>query len=133
MNTPDADRQQLLDRLAELGIDAPIVAYPEHTSVEEGKRLRGDLAGTFTKNLLLRDKKNRLFLLSAREDAVVDLKTLHSKIGAQGRVGFASADLMSDLLHVGPGTVTPLAVLNDEHQSVTVVLDETRRYWTASS
>ncbi len=103
MNTPGADRQQLLDRLAELGIDAPIVAYPEHTSVEEGKRLRCDLAGTFTKNLLLRDKKNRLFLLSAHEDAVVDPKTLHSKIGAQGRVGFASADLMSELLHVGPG------------------------------
>jgi hypothetical protein len=32
-----------------LGIDAPVVPYPAHASIEEGKRLRGDLPGAFTK------------------------------------------------------------------------------------
>jgi len=40
------------------------VPYPMHRAVDEGKRLRGAMAGTFTKNLLLRDRKRRLFLFS---------------------------------------------------------------------
>jgi Ala-tRNA(Pro) deacylase len=75
--------------------------------VEEGKVLRAQMTGTFTKNLLLRDKKSRLFLLSAHEDTVVDLKTLHTKIGAQGRLGFAAPEVVRTLLDVEPGTVTP--------------------------
>lgn len=89
MSAPEA-RRRLLDHLAALGIDAPIVDYPAHSTVEEGKTLRAQMTGTFTKNLLLRDKKSRLFLLSAHEDTAVDLKTLHTRIGAQGRLGFAA-------------------------------------------
>ena len=48
---------KLLSRFAELGIAAPTVPYPAHQTVEEGKALRGDMSGTFTKNLLLKDKK----------------------------------------------------------------------------
>ena len=86
------ERDRLLARLLDLGIDAPVVRYPAHTSIEEGKRLRGTLPGTFTKNLLLKDKKGRLFFVTAFEDTDVDLKSLHTRIGAQGRLGFASPD-----------------------------------------
>lgn len=116
-------RVQLLNRLTELKIDAQIVPYPAHSTVEEGKQLRGQMSGTFTKNLLLKDKKSHLFLLAVHEDATVDLRTLHTRIGAQGRLGFASADLMVDLLGVGPGTLTPLALMNDTKNVVTLVLD----------
>lgn len=51
------ERQRLLTYLDELGINARVIPYPAHTTVEEGKRLRGDLPGSFTKNLLLKDKK----------------------------------------------------------------------------
>ena len=34
-------RQRLAERLTQLAIDAPIVPYPAHSTVEEGKRLRG--------------------------------------------------------------------------------------------
>ncbi len=84
----ESDRHRLVSYLTGLGIQAPIVDYPSHSTVEQGKARRGQMSGTFTKNLLLRDKKNRLFLLTAHEDAAVDLKTLHRRIGAQGRVGF---------------------------------------------
>ncbi len=53
----DEARTYLFDRLASLAIAAPTVPYPAHETVEEGKRLRGEMAGTFTKNLLLRDKR----------------------------------------------------------------------------
>ena len=123
MSASDA-RQRLLDHLASLGIEAPIVDYPAHSTVEEGKALRAQMTGTFTKNLLLRDKKSRLFLLSAHEDTVVDLKTLHTKIGAQGRLGFAAPEVVRTLLDVEPGTVTPLALLNDTDGAVIFVIEE---------
>jgi len=119
----NAARDHLIEHIATLNINAPIVAYPEHTSVEEGKKLRGAMSGTFTKNLLLKDKKGRLFFVTAFEDTDIDLKTLHSKIGAQGRLGFASADVMIERLRVGPGTLTPLALIHDSEQSITLVID----------
>lgn len=122
VTTSDA-RTRLLDRLAALGVEAPIVPYPAHATVEEGKALRGAMAGTFTKNLLLKDKKDRLFLLAIHEDRALDLKTLHTLIGASGRLGFASADRMIETLGVGPGTLTPLAAINDADSLVTIVID----------
>ena len=118
-----AGREQLFRRLGELGIEAPTVPYPSHRTVEEGKALRGDMRGTFTKNLLLKDKKGRLFLIVAHEDQAVDLKTLHSRIGASRSLKFASADEMRGVLGVAPGALTPLALLNDEDRLVTVVFD----------
>lgn len=115
--------ERLSRHLETLGIDASTVPYPSHNTVEEGKALRGDMPGTFTKNHLLKDKKGRLFLLVAHEDQSIDLKTLHRRIDANGRLGFASADLMRSVLGIEPGALTPLALLNDGEGLVTVVID----------
>ena len=119
----DDARARLRERFATLGISAPTVPYPAHATVDEGKRLRGDMAGTFTKNLLLKDKKGRLFLLAIHEDRDLDLKTLHTFLGAQGRLGFASGDRMIEILGVAPGALTPLGVINDRESLVTVAID----------
>ncbi|MBZ0217451.1 MAG: prolyl-tRNA synthetase associated domain-containing protein [Fimbriimonadaceae bacterium] len=116
-------RESLVLRFHELGIEAPTVPYPSHRTVEEGKALRGNMPGTFTKNLLLKDKKGRLFLMVAHEDQSIDLKVLHKQIGAKGRLGFASANLMRSALGIEPGALTPLALLNDKKRIVTVVID----------
>src|SRR6476469_4800482 len=99
---------RLFQRLADLGISAPTVPYPAHRTVEEGKGLRGTMAGIFIKNLLLKDTKRRLFLLAVNEDRVLDLKTLPTLLGAQGRMSFASGELMIERLGVSPGALTPL-------------------------
>jgi len=116
-------REQLFHRFASLGIEAPTVPYPAHSSIDEGKRLRGQMAGTFTKNLLLRDKKGRLFLFAIHEDRELELKTLHAIVGATGRLGFASGERMIEVLGVAPGALTPLGVINDRDGLVTVVVD----------
>lgn len=118
-----SERAGLVDHLARLGIDAPIVDYPAHATVDEGKRLRGDLPGTFTKNLLLKDKKGSLFFVTAHEDTDIDLRTLHTRIDARGRLGFAPIDVMVDRLHVTPGTATPLALRLDVDRAITLVVD----------
>jgi len=81
------------------------------------------MPGTFTKNLLLKDKKGRLFLVVAEETCSIDLRTLHVKIGANGRLGFASPEIVRNILGVEPGALTPLALMRDRSHAVTVVLD----------
>ncbi|REF72605.1 prolyl-tRNA synthetase associated domain-containing protein [Paracoccus versutus] len=119
----DAARARLFDRFHDLNIAAPTVPYPAHRTVEEGKALRGTMAGTFTKNLLVKDKKARHFLLSFHEDRALALKILHRRIGGRGQVGFASAERVQEYLGVQPGALTPLGLINDATHAVTPVID----------
>ena len=121
-DTNDVQRD-LFARLEQLGIATTIVDYPAHKTVEEGKVLRGQMAGTFTKNLLLKDKKSRYYLLSVHEDRVLDLKTLPAQLGAKGHLSFASAERMVEMLGVAPGALTPMGLLNDDGGNVVAVID----------
>jgi Ala-tRNA(Pro) deacylase len=116
--TPD----DLFAFLDSLGIPHNTVSHPPLFTVEQSQALRGAIPGGHTKNLFLKDKKDAVFLVVAPEDARVELKTLHHKLGA-GRFSFGSADLMRELLGVEPGAVTPFGVMNDTALRVTVVLD----------
>ena len=120
-----ASQDELFAYLDSLGIETVTVTHPPLQTVEESRALRGSIAGLHTKNLFLKDKKGALFLVVAEEEAVIDLKRLHERIGASGRVSFGSAELMQELLGVTPGSVTPLGVLNDRDGRIQVVLDET--------
>ena len=113
----------LFAALDRLGIAHPTVSHPPLFTVEQSRSLRGSIAGGHTKNLFLRDKKGALFLVSALEDAAIELKSLHRVLGASGRFSFGSADLMRETLGIEPGAVTPFAALNDTAGRVTVVLD----------
>lgn len=118
-----ASPQDLFAALDRLGISHATVTHPPLFSVAESRDLRGTIPGGHTKNLFLRDKKAAVYLVVASEDAVIDLKGLHRRLGASGRFSFGSADLMMELLGVRPGSVTPFGVINDTEQRVTVVLD----------
>lgn len=114
---------ELFALLARLGIETETVEHPALFTVEQSQTLRGQVPGRHTKNLFLKDKKNRLFLVVAGEDAAIDLKALHQRIGAQGRLSFGRPDLLREALGVEPGSVTPFATINDRAGVVAVVLD----------
>lgn len=116
--TPEA----LLARLAELGVAQHTIAHPPVFTVEEAKALRGTLPGAHVKNLFLRNKKGRMWLLSCLEDRDIDLKDLGERLGA-GRLSFGSAGRLMQYLGVRPGAVTALAVVNDRGGAVQLVLD----------
>jgi Ala-tRNA(Pro) deacylase len=117
--TPD-DLFAYLDRM---GIAHTTVTHAPLFTVEQSRALRGQIPGGHTKNLFLRDKKGSLFLVSALEDAVIELRSLHRALGASGRFSFGSADLLRETLGVEPGAVTAFAALNDPGGRVSVVLD----------
>jgi len=120
MPATPADLFALLDRL---GIAHRTVTHPPLFTVGESQALRGTIAGGHTKNLFLKDKKGALFLVTALEDAAIELKSLHRRLGAGGRFSFGSADLLRATLGIEPGAVTPFAAMNDTDRRVTVVLD----------
>src|SRR6201995_5276076 len=117
--TPD-DLFASLDRL---GIAHKTVRHAPAFTVDDARGLRGTIAGGHTKNLFLRDKKGVPYLVVANEDAAIELRALHRRLGATGRFSFGSAELMGELLGVTPGSVTPFAAINDTGRRVTVVLD----------
>jgi Ala-tRNA(Pro) deacylase len=118
-----ATPEDLLAFLARLAIPTDTVEHPPLFTVEESTALRGEIPGGHTKNLFVKDKKGRLFLLVLGEDAQIDLKRVHEIIGGQGRVSFGSAELLEEVWGVRPGSVTPFGAINDESGRVTVVLD----------
>jgi Ala-tRNA(Pro) deacylase len=116
------DPQQLFTRLDALGIAHRTVEHPPVFTVEEAKALRGDLPGHHIKNLFLRNKKEEMWLVVAIEDRTIDLKRLGERLGA-GRLSFGSPDRLRRQLGVEPGSVTPLALVNDRDRVVRLALD----------
>lgn len=116
--------QALFALLTQHGISHDTVRHPALFTVEQSKELRGEIEGHHVKNLFLKDKKSQLFLVTARESTVIDLKTLHQVIGGQGRLSFCSAEQLMQHLGVEPGSVTPLSLINDKSQAVRFVLDQ---------
>lgn len=119
-----ATAEELCAYLTQRGIVFTLHRHAPLHTVAESQALRGAIAGLHTKNLFLRDRADALFLLSAAEDAAIDLKTLHEKLGAKGRFSFARADQLEAFWGVKPGAVTPFGALNDTEGRVSVALDE---------
>ena len=117
------DPSALFAFLDQLGIAHATVSHPALFTVDQSQSLRGTIPGGHTKNLFLKDKKGALFLVTALEDAVIELKSLHQLLGASGRFSFGPAELMRETLGIEPGAVTPLAAMSDIERRVTVVLD----------
>jgi Ala-tRNA(Pro) deacylase len=120
-----ATRDDLMAMLARLGIATVTVEHPPLFTVEEAQALRGDVPGAHTKNLFLKDKKDALFLVVVPEEGGIDLKQLHHRIGAAGRLSFGKPEFLMEVLGVPPGAVTAFAPINDSAGRVTVVLDKT--------
>jgi len=118
-----ATPEELFAFLDALGIETVTHEHPPLFTVEESKRLRGDLPGGHCKSLFLKDKKGRLFLVVALEDRVVDLKRLRRQLGA-ATLSFGKPDLLMALLGVAPGSVTPFGLINDRDGQIDVVLDQ---------
>jgi Ala-tRNA(Pro) deacylase len=118
-----ATPQDLFAYLDQLGIAHTSFAHAPLFTVEQSRALRGSVPGGHTKNLFLRDKRGALFLVTALEDAAIDLKGLHRLLGC-GRLSFGSADLLREVWGVEPGSVTPFGAVNDGAGRVTVVLEE---------
>ena len=105
-----------------LGIAHRTYEHEAVFTVEESARLHVEIPGAHVKNLFLKDNGGRFWLVTVPADKRVALKALPDAIGCK-RVSFGNADDMNRLLGVTPGSVTPVAAINDTGSEVTVVID----------
>lgn len=115
-------RADLLAFFDAQGIEHHTTDHPAVFRVGEGEGIKDEIPGAHTKNLFLKDAKGRLWLISAQDRSVIDLKRLHTVIGS-ARLSFGSAELMAETLGVTPGSVTAFALINDSDRRVSFVLD----------
>lgn len=120
--SPPATEEAVLARLAALDIEQHTTYHAPVFTVAQAKALRGELAGAHIKNLFLRNKKGRMWLVTCHEDRQIDMRQLGEHLQAK-RLSFASAQRLMHYLGVIPGAVTPLAAINDITGAVAVVLD----------
>ena len=114
---------EILAHLDALGIRSETFHHPAVFTVEESLQHTAHLPGAHVKNLFLKDKKAKLWLVTCRHDLRVDLNALSRRLGA-ARFSFGRPELLMEVLGVEPGSVTPLALVNDTALRVNPVLDE---------
>ena len=115
-------RADLMALLDSLGVETVTHDHPAVFRVGEGEEIKAAIPGAHTKNLFLKDAKDQLWLISAADRTVIDLKRLHTVIGS-ARLSFGRADLMEATLGVTPGSVTALGLINDTDHRVRFALD----------
>ena len=119
---PKAAETALYALFAEHGIPWTHTDHPPLHTVEESKRLRGDIPGAHVKNMFLKGKRDALVLVTCLEHRRIRIRDLERAIGVRG-CSFASPEVLWDVLGVRPGAVTPFAAVNDRERRATVVLD----------
>ena len=115
-------RDEFLAWLDAQGLPHRTIEHPAVFRVGEGLDIKADLPGAHTKNLFLKDKKGRLWLISARQDTMVDLKRADRVIGS-ARLSFGNEGLLKEALGLTPGSVTAFGLINDRDRRVRFVLD----------
>ncbi|CUH43287.1 prolyl-tRNA synthetase associated domain-containing protein [Ruegeria atlantica] len=76
------------------------------------------------KNLYLRDKKKRNYLVTLEQSREIDLKALGTELGI-GNLSFGSAERLFQSLGIRPGAVSPLAMINGVQNDVRFFMDAT--------
>ena len=81
-----------------------------------------NLNSVHIKNLYLRDKKKRNYLITCEQDKNIDLKVLKEKIKSD-RLSFGSPQRLKEYLGVFPGAVSPFCMLNGIKNNVILFCD----------
>ncbi len=92
-------------------------------TVEDSNKLRGEIKGLHSKNLFLKNKKDKFFLFSCEEFTEVNLKTISKSLNL-GNVSFAKKEYLLELLGITPGSVTPFALLNNMKNNIDFYLED---------
>eukprot|EP00566_Odontella_aurita_P002559 CAMPEP_0113550606 /NCGR_PEP_ID=MMETSP0015_2-20120614/14076_1 /TAXON_ID=2838 /ORGANISM="Odontella" /LENGTH=963 /DNA_ID=CAMNT_0000451433 /DNA_START=93 /DNA_END=2984 /DNA_ORIENTATION=- /assembly_acc=CAM_ASM_000160 len=123
----DLSSNPLVQKLDSLGI--PHRTY-SHVACMSADDLVSNVAvpggETHTKNVLFKDKKHGMFLVTTRTDADVNTKELGKALGLKGKTNLrlAAEDLLMEKLGCKKGCVGPLAIVNNSDKDVKLVMDE---------
>ncbi len=110
--------------LDKLGVE---YEYFEHSAVEtmeDCKEVAKTTKADFCKNLFLQNRQGtEYFLLLIDQDKKFRTAEVSKLIG-RARLSFGSKERLYEYLGVAPGAITPLGLIFDKEQKVTVLIDK---------
>jgi len=110
--------------LEELDIRFEYYEHPPAPTIEIAKEYWKDLDAIHCKNLFFRNHKgNKHYLVVFEHTQNLSVKALEQLL-KQGKLSFASGWRLEKYLDVSAGSVSPLALVNDEEKHVHVFFDE---------
>ena len=117
------DKQEIFDYLDEKNIWHEITEHEAVFSMEEAISVELPYPQCDAKNLFIRDdKKRNYYMITVCGPKRVDLKEFRQEHGTR-RLSFASAEDLWKLIHIKPGSVSPLGLLNNQQCNVKLYLD----------
>jgi Ala-tRNA(Pro) deacylase len=119
-------REELLGLLEQSGVRFACEYHEQVINMAESGALKLSLEGARCKNLLLQDKRAHHYLVMTTADKSLELSAAARTLGSK-RLSFASADRLFGVLGVRPGSLSPLALVNDSSSKVHLVIDEELR------
>ncbi|CAN5282680.1 prolyl-tRNA synthetase associated domain-containing protein [soil metagenome] len=115
--------EDLMRKLGDLSIETVMLSHQPLMTVEDQNTQKHLSHGAHSKNLFLKDKFNKLWMITALDTTSIDLKSAAQQLGAN-KFSFAKPAEMLDTLGITPGSVSPFALLNDRSNLVTFVLEK---------
>lgn len=109
--------------LTSLKISCKTYEHEPLFTVDQAEKLRKQFPGGHAKNLLLRDRKKKLWLIVMDADTTVPIKEIGTLIDAK-ELSFAKSEILREIFQVEPGSVTPFGIINDVEKAVTLIIDK---------
>ena len=100
--------------------------YDEHPplhTIEIARAYRQNQTHGFAKNLLIHDRRDITCLLTCPYDTVIDLKKVRDFLATR-RLTFVPREQLLETLHIPPGCVSPLALINARGSSIRFLIDQ---------
>lgn len=115
--------ESLMSQLDDLDVTYTLHHHAAVFTVAESEKIDADISGTHCRNLFLRDRKKRNYLLVLQNATDVDIKKVPAIIDS-APLSFGSSDRLWQYLGVRPGSVCPFAIMNDTDNNVKILLDK---------
>ena len=109
----------LLDRL---GIEHSTVAHPPLFTVEDGREWHDRIPGLHCKNLFLKDRDGKFWLILMPGDKRAILGLVEKRLGC-ARLSFGKPEPLLEIMGLTPGSVTPFGLMNDMARRLNVIVD----------
>jgi len=107
--------------LNDLNIEYKEVSHEPVFTIEEAQKIKKNILGCGCKNLFLTDQK-RYYVVILPENKKADLKRIKNIIKAKS-LSFAKETELQNILNLERGSVTPLGIINDADNLVTILID----------
>lgn len=112
----------LYDTLNKLNIKYKEIEHEPVFTIEQAQYIKENIDGIGCKNLFLTNKKGNYYLIVLNENKKANIKEI-TKLLNESHLSFASVEELKEILNLDQGSVTPLGIINDKKNIVTLVID----------